>query len=98
MADYTPPAGAPCVELRDRVAHRGTTDTQKAQIGSDLAAKITFLAQCDNYHADRDRKGLFFFVAEPKGQMPTPMDARTEIVRFITPFSDFTEGAAATHV
>ena len=92
-ADYTPPPGL-LMWSYGTVWLTQLTEKQQSEIGSDLAAQVTFLAQCDNY----DRLGGLFFVTEPKGQAPQPTDPRTEIVRFITPFSDFTEGAYAKHV
>jgi hypothetical protein len=68
--------------------------SQQSQIGSVLAAQITYIAQCDNY----DRLGSIFFIVKSKGEAPQPTDPRTEIVRWITPFSDCTQGAIATHV
>ncbi len=91
--DYTPPPGVLMWTYGTEWVTK-LTGEQQSQIGSDLAAQVTFIAQCDNY----DRLGGLFFVTEPKGQMPQPTDPRTEIVRFITPFSDFTRGAYATHV
>jgi hypothetical protein len=70
------------------------TPAQQAAIGSDLAARVTYFAQCDNY----DRIGGIFFLREPPGQMPKQTDLQTEIVRFITPFSDYGRGPLATHV
>jgi hypothetical protein len=92
-ANYTPPPGILMWSF-GTVWLTQLTAQQQSQIGADLAAQVTFIAQCDNY----DRIGGLFFVTEPKGQMPQPSDPRTEIVRFITPFSDFTRGALATHV
>jgi hypothetical protein len=92
-ADYTPPAGV-LMWSYGTVFVTQLSAAQQSGIGSDLAARVTFIAQCDNY----DRLGGLFFLAEPKGKAPQPTDPRTEIVRFITPFSDYTEGALATHV
>jgi Peptide-N-glycosidase F, C terminal/Peptide-N-glycosidase F, N terminal len=91
--DYTPPAGV-LMWSYGTVFVTKLSAEQKAQIGSDVAARVTFIAQCDNY----DRLGGLFFLVEPEGHTPEPTDPRTEIVRFITPFSDFTEGPLATHV
>jgi Peptide-N-glycosidase F, C terminal/Peptide-N-glycosidase F, N terminal len=90
---YTPPTGV-LMWSYGTVFVTQLSAEQQASIGSDLAARVTFLAECDNY----DRLGGLFFLTEPKGQMPQPTDARTEIVRFITPFSDYTAGPLATHV
>jgi hypothetical protein len=92
-ADYTPPAGV-LMWSYGTVFLTKLDATNQAMIGADLAAKVTFIAQCDNY----DRLGGLFFVVEPKGQMPQPTDPRIEIMRLITPFSDFTQGSLATLV
>ncbi len=91
--DYTPPAGV-LMWSYGTVFVTKLSAKQQSEIGSDVAARVTFIAQCDNY----DRLGGLFFIAEPKGQTPQPTDPRTEIVRFITPFSDFTAGPLATLV
>jgi hypothetical protein len=39
-----------------------------------------------------------FFVVVPQGRMPAATDTRTELARFITPFSDYQRGALATYV
>jgi hypothetical protein len=91
-ANYTPPAGV-------LMWHYGTifvtklSAQQQALIGSDLAAQVTYYAQCDVF----DRIGGVFLLIEPKGQMPQPADPRIELVRFITPFSDYRLGPLATH-
>jgi hypothetical protein len=92
-ANYTPPAGV-LMWAHGTMFVTKLTAAQQALIGSDLAARITYHAQCDNY----DRLGGIFFVRVPPGQTPTPNDPQTELVRFITPFSDFTEAAHATLV
>jgi hypothetical protein len=92
-ANYTPPAGILMWQY-GTVFVTKLDAQQQSLIGSDLAARVTYYAQCDNY----DRIGGVFFVVEPKGQMPQPTDPRIELVRYITPFSDYTEGALATHV
>jgi hypothetical protein len=92
-ADYTPRTGV-LMWSYGTVFVTKLSATQQSQIGADLAARITFLAQCDNY----DRLGGIFVLLEPRGQTPQPSDPRIEIVRFITPFSDYTQGALATHV
>jgi hypothetical protein len=90
---YTPPAGVLMWNVGTVFVVR-LADAQKAQIGSDLAARVTYHAQCDNY----DRLGLVFFLTTAKGETPKPADPRTEIVRFVTPFSDYNRGTLATHV
>ncbi len=91
--NYTPPAGVLMWNYGTQFVTRLSAHEQSL-IGSDLAARITYYAQCDNY----DRIGGVFFVVEPKGQMPQPTDPRIELVRIITPFSDFGRGPLATHV
>jgi hypothetical protein len=90
---YTPPPGV-LLWAHGAVFVTKLTPMQQAAIGADLVARITYHAQCDNY----DRIGGVFFVREPAGQTPQPTDPQTELVRFITPFSDYTQGAHATHV
>jgi hypothetical protein len=90
--DYAPPPGV-VMWSYGTVFVTQLSAPQKSEIGSDLAARVTYFAECDNY----DRLGGVFFLIEPKGRTPLPTDLRTEIVRFITPFSDFTQGALATH-
>jgi hypothetical protein len=89
---YTPPSGVLMWQYGTEFVTK-LTSAQQALIGADLAAKVTYYAQCDDY----DRIGGVFFLVEPKGQTPQPTDPRIELVRFITPFSDYTEGAAATY-
>ncbi len=91
--NYTPPAGVLMWQFGTEFVTKLDAQ-QQSLIGADLAARVTYYAQCDNY----DRIGGVFFVIEPKGQMPQPTDPRIELVRFITPFSDSTQGALATHV
>jgi hypothetical protein len=92
-AGYTPPTGVVMWSHGTEFLTKLSAE-QKAQIGGDLAARVTYHAQCDNY----DRLGGLFLVVEPKDQVPMPTDTRTELVRFITPFSDYTQGARATAV
>jgi hypothetical protein len=89
---FTPPAGM-LMWSRGTVFLTKLTREQQTQIGADLEARITYHAQCDNY----DRLGGVFFVAMPSGKLPTERDPRTEIVRFITPFSDYMRGTLATY-
>ncbi|MDB4954671.1 MAG: type domain protein [Myxococcales bacterium] len=90
--NYAPPDGVLMWSYGTVFVTKLSTD-QKAQIGDQLAARLTFIAQCDNY----DRLGGLFFLVEPPGQMPQPTDPRVEVVRFITPFSDFHRGPLAMH-
>ena len=92
-ANYTPPPGVLMWSHGTVFVTKLSLD-QKTKIGRDLAARITYHAQCDNY----DRLGGLFFLIEPLGQTPQPTDPRIELVRFITPFSDYQRGALATHV
>jgi hypothetical protein len=92
-ANYMPPAGV-LMWAHGTMYVTKLSAQQQAAIGSDLAARITYFAQCDNY----DRIGGIFFLREPPGQAPKPTDPQTELVRFITPFSDYAQGAHATHV
>ncbi len=89
---YTPPAGVLMWQYGTIFVTKLDAQ-QQSLIGSDLAAKVTYYAQCDDY----DRIGGVFVLLEPKGQMPQPTDPRIELVRFITPFSDWSQGAAATY-
>jgi hypothetical protein len=92
-ANYTPPAGV-LMWSHGTVFVTKLSLEQKIKIGADVAARITYHAQCDNY----DRLGGLFFIIMPIGQTPQPTDPRIELVRFITPFSDYQRGAMATHV
>jgi hypothetical protein len=92
-SDYTPPQGI-LMWQNGTIFVTKLSAGQKALIGADLAAQITYFAQCDDY----DRIGGVFLLVEPPGQAPQPTDARIELVRFITPFSDYTKGPAATYV
>jgi hypothetical protein len=90
---FTPPTGVIMWSFGTAYATR-LSAAQQAQVGADLAARITYHAQCDNY----DRIGGIFFLTKPHDEPPKVGDPRTEVVRFITPFSDYTQGALATHV
>ena len=70
------------------------SDADKVRMLSKLAVRLTYHAQCDNY----DRLGSLFFIVKPPGQTPVERDPRVEIVRYITPFSDYTRGELATYV
>ncbi|MCE9576554.1 MAG: hypothetical protein K8W52_25620 [Deltaproteobacteria bacterium] len=90
-ANYTPPSGVVMWTHGTEFVTKLTPE-QRAQIGDQLAARITYHAQCDNY----DRLGGLFFLVEPVGATPQPTDPRVELVRFITPFSDYRRGPLAT--
>lgn len=90
--DYAPPPGVLMWQYGTIFVTRLDAQ-QQALIGSDLAAQVTYYAQCDNY----DRIGGVFVILEPKGQAPQPTDPRIELVRFITPFSDYSQGPLATY-
>ncbi|MET0342938.1 MAG: peptide-N-glycosidase F-related protein [Polyangiales bacterium] len=89
--NYQPPAGMLMWNVGTLFAAK-LSDAQKAQIGSDVKARLTYHAQCDNY----DRIGNLFMVVVPKGQAPTASTPRTELLRIITPFSSYQRGALAT--
>ena len=90
--DYTPP---PNIVMWDygTVFLTQLTARDQNRIGSDVAANVTYLAQCDNY----DRQGSLFAIIKPHGVPPAETDPRIELVRWITPFSDYTQGQYATH-
>lgn len=90
---YTPPPGVVLLNNGTRYATR-LTAAQRASIGSDLKARVTYHAQCDNY----DRLGSMFMVVKPAGVRPTEADPLIEIARWITPFSNYWNGAKATYV
>jgi hypothetical protein len=91
--DYVPPAGVLMWSHGTEFVTK-LTRAQQAQIGGDLQARVTYHAQCDNY----DRLGGVFFLVAPAGKTPSSSDPHTELVRFITPFSDYARGALATYV
>jgi hypothetical protein len=91
--DYVPPAGVLMWSHGTEFVTK-LTRAQQAQIGGDLSARVTYHAQCDNY----DRLGGVFFLVVPAGKAPSASDPHTELVRFITPFSDYARGALATYV
>jgi hypothetical protein len=89
---YTPPAGVLMWQYGTIFVTKLDAQ-QQSLIGSDLVAQVTYYAQCDNY----DRIGGVFVIIEPSGQTPQPTDPRIELARFITPFSDWSQGAQATY-
>ena len=89
---FTPPPGVLMWE-RGTLFVAKLSREQQAQIGADLKARVTYHAQCDNY----DRIGGAFLVVVPPGEKPTTSSKRIELVRFITPFSDYMRGALATY-
>jgi hypothetical protein len=91
-ANYTPPPGV-LMWSYGTVFLTKLTLAQQGMIGSDVKARVTYYAQCDNY----DRLGGLFFIVLPTGQAPTVNDQRTELARFITPFSDYMRGSLATY-
>jgi Peptide-N-glycosidase F, C terminal len=91
--NYTPPDGVLMWSFGTWFV-ASLSPEQKAQIGADLKARITYHAQCDNY----DRIGGMFFILMPRGQAPTTDTPRTELARFITPFSSYRRGELATYV
>jgi hypothetical protein len=90
---YTPPAGV-LMWSYGTVFVVKLSGQQKAAIRSKLAARLTYHAQCDNY----DRIGSLFFIPVSLGQTPSVKDQRVELVRYITPFSNYMRGALATYV
>ncbi|MBO0840258.1 MAG: hypothetical protein J2O49_05525 [Sciscionella sp.] len=88
---YTPPAGVLMWNHGTEYARQLSTD-EKAKIGSDVALRLTYHAQCDNY----DRFGNVFYIAMPHGQTPTASTPRVTLEDFITPFSDYWQGNLAT--
>lgn len=91
-ANYTPPAGV-LMWNRGTEFARKLTDAEKALIGDDLRVRVSYHAQCDNY----DRIGTVFYVAVPKGATPTATTPRVTLQDFITPFSDYWQGAKANY-
>jgi hypothetical protein len=91
--NYSPPEGMLMWSF-GTIHIKKLADAERARILSKLALRITYHAQCDNY----DRLGSLFFMVKPPGQKPAEGDARIEIVRYITPFSNYTRGELATHV
>ena len=91
--DYTPPAGVVMLKNGTRYVTR-LTPSQRAMVGSDLKARVTYHAQCDNY----DRLGSLFVVVKPAGVAPVETDPMVEIARWITPFSNYWNGDKATYV
>ena len=91
--NYTPPAGVLMWDFGTAFAAK-LTEAQQAQIGADVVARVTYHAQCDNY----DRIGGVFMVVVPRDQKPTATTPRTELARFITPFSNYMRGTLATYV
>jgi len=91
-AGYTPPAGV-LMWNRGTEFARKLTDAEKALIGDDLRARVSYHAQCDNY----DRIGTVFYVAVPKGTTPTAATPRVTLQDFITPFSDYWRGTKSNY-
>ncbi|WP_436495479.1 discoidin domain-containing protein [Actinokineospora sp. HUAS TT18] len=91
--NYTPPAGVLMWNRGTEYARKLTTEEQ-GKLGSDVALRLTYHAQCDNY----DRFGSLFYISMPKGEAPTPTTPRVTLTDFITPFSDYWQGSKATLV
>ena len=91
--NYAPPDGMLMWSFGTLIVTK-LSDADKARILSKLAIRLTYHAQCDNY----DRLGSLFFIVKSPGQPPVEKDPRIEIVRYITPFSDYTRGTLATYV
>lgn len=90
---YTPPTGV-LMWSYGTVFLVKLSEPQKAAIRAKLSVRLTYHAQCDNY----DRIGSLFFLTAALGQMPTVKDQRVELVRYITPFSNYMRAALATYV
>ena len=91
--NYTPPSGV-LMWKRGTEYARKLSDAEKAAIGSDVALRITYHAQCDEY----DRFASAFFISMPKGQAPTATTPRVTFTDFISPFSNMWQGGYATRV
>lgn len=91
--NYTPPPGIVMLNNGTTFLAR-LTPSQRSMIGTDVAAQITYHAQCDNY----DRLGSLFMIVKPAGAKPTIQDKPIELVRWITPFSDYWQGEYATRM
>lgn len=90
--EYTPPAGMLTWTFGTVIVTKLSAG-DKSRIGTSLEAHVTYHAQCDNY----DRLGSIFFITKAAGQAPTKDDPRIEVLRYITPFSDYRRGALATY-
>jgi len=90
---YTPPPGVVMLNNGTRFITR-LSAAQRVATGADLRARITYHAQCDNY----DRLGSLFLVVKPAGVPPTEADPLIEVARWVTPFSNYWNGAKATYV
>ncbi|SDJ38331.1 Peptide-N-glycosidase F, C terminal [Actinokineospora alba] len=91
--NYTPPAGVLMWNRGTEYAKKLTAEEQ-GKLGTDVALRLTYHAQCDNY----DRFGSIFYISMPKGQVPTATTPRVTLQDFITPFSDYWQGTKATRV
>lgn len=91
--NYTPPPGVVMLKNGTRYISK-LTKAQKQTLGTDLKARVTYHAQCDNY----DRLGGLFLMIKPKGVAPVDGDPIIEIARWITPFSNYWNGDKATYV
>jgi hypothetical protein len=89
---YTPPSGVVMQNNGTRYITR-LTQAQRAMVGADLKARVTYHAQCDNY----DRLGAMFIIVKPTGVPPIDTDPIIEVARWVTPFSDYWQGAKATY-
>ncbi|WP_396267828.1 peptide-N-glycosidase F-related protein [Ideonella sp.] len=89
---YTPPPGVVMQRNGTRFVTQ-LTSAQRALIGSDLKARVTYHAQCDNY----DRLGAMFLIVKPVGVPLSDGDPITEVARWITPFSNYWNGVKATY-
>jgi len=85
---YTPPPGVLMWNHGTEYA-RKLTSTEKAQLGDDLALRITYHGQCDEY----DRFASIFYISMPVGQAPVSTTPRVTLVDYISPFSNAWQGA-----
>lgn len=90
---YTPPAGVLMWSHGTEYA-RKLSATEKVQLGADLALRITYHGQCDEY----DRFASVFFISTPIGVTPSVSTPRVTLVDFISPFSNAWQGAYSTRV
>lgn len=90
---YTPPSGVLMWNHGTEFA-RKLSATEKAQLGADLALRITYHGQCDEY----DRFASVFFISTQIGLTPSVATPRVTLVDFISPFSNAWQGAYSTRV
>ena len=67
--NYSPPSGVSMWSY-GTVFLSQLSEQQQAQIGTVLALRVTYFAQCDPY----DRLGAVFLILKQKGEAPQPSD------------------------